>query len=241
MQSRRTKESGTLRKRRDSRLTRTVPLWDCRFASCLVLEQFSGQRYLPHRFGTASNTSGASSVRGCGWRVGTLNVHDKGRRIDTLLLPKLTGRATTVYLRQGRPQTTRRELFVRHRPPINAPAGPDIIRNAVCYAAERRGLEQRIPGTHIFRRTVACRMKGRLSRRLQICFAIAVSIPQLFMPKSIWPPSHASLCRGRGGAREPLEYALLVSMPILLIAAGRALRCGVMASDSSALRALPIG
>ena len=92
------------------------------------------------------------------WRAGTLYVHAKGKRIDVLPLPDATGRAITDYLRAGRPQTSRRELFVRHRPPHHAPAGMDIVRNAVRNAAARCGLERRIRGTHILRHTVACRM-----------------------------------------------------------------------------------
>lgn len=92
------------------------------------------------------------------WRAGTLHIHAKGKRVDILPLPEATGHAITDYLQAGRPQTNRRELFVRHRPPIHAPAGLDIVRNAVRYAAKRCGLEQRIHGTHILRHTVACRM-----------------------------------------------------------------------------------
>lgn len=92
------------------------------------------------------------------WRAGTLTVHTKGKRIDILPLPDTCGRAIVQYLQEGRPSTTRRELFVRHRPPINTPADPDIVRNAVRYAAKRCGLEQRINGTHILRHTLAARL-----------------------------------------------------------------------------------
>ena len=92
------------------------------------------------------------------WDAGTLHFCAKGKRIDILPLPDATGAAIMDYLRNGRPRTTRRELFVRHRPPNNAPADLDIIRNAVRYAAQRCGLEHRIRGTHILRHTVACRM-----------------------------------------------------------------------------------
>jgi site-specific recombinase XerD len=95
------------------------------------------------------------------WQAATLRIHAKGRRIDVLPLPAATGRAIAAYLQHGRPQTTRREIFVRHRPPINAPAGPDIVRNAVRYAAQRCGLERRVRGTHILRHTVACRLVQR--------------------------------------------------------------------------------
>jgi site-specific recombinase XerD len=92
------------------------------------------------------------------WRAGTLSIHAKGKRIDVLPLPAATARAIAAYLKDGRPVTSRRELFVRHRPPVNAPAGPDIVRNAVRYAAKRCGLEHRIRGTHILRHTLAGRL-----------------------------------------------------------------------------------
>jgi site-specific recombinase XerD len=92
------------------------------------------------------------------WRAGTLTLHGKGKRIDIVPLPRLTGQAIAAYLQYGRPQTARREIFVRHRPPMNAGAELDIVRNAVRYAAKRCGLQQRVRGTHVFRHTVACRM-----------------------------------------------------------------------------------
>lgn len=92
------------------------------------------------------------------WRAGTVCFHGKGKRIDILPLPRTTGLAISDYLRHGRPTTTRREVFVRHRPPVNAVANLDIVRNAMRYAAQRCGLQARIRGTHIFRRTAACRM-----------------------------------------------------------------------------------
>lgn len=92
------------------------------------------------------------------WRAGTLTIRSKGQRIDVLPLPHACGRAIAQYLQKGRPPTTRRDLFVRHRPPINAPADPDIVRNAVRNAAKRCGLEQRIHGTHILRHTLAGRL-----------------------------------------------------------------------------------
>jgi site-specific recombinase XerD len=95
------------------------------------------------------------------WRAGTLNIRAKGKHMDVLPLPKATGQAIVQYLQGGRPQTTRRELFVRHRPPVNAPADPDIVRNAVRNAARRCGLEQRVRGTHILRHTLA----GQLVQR----------------------------------------------------------------------------
>jgi len=92
------------------------------------------------------------------WRSGTLRIRGKATRVDMLPLPGTTARAIAAYLQDGRPATSRRELFVRHRPPVNGSAGPDIIRNAVRYAAKRCGLELRVRGTHILRHTLAGRL-----------------------------------------------------------------------------------
>lgn len=89
------------------------------------------------------------------WQAGTLTIRSKGKRINVMPLPESTGHAMAQYLLEDRPNTTRRELFVRHWPPVNASADPDIIRNAIRYAAKRCGLEHRIRGTHIFRHTLA--------------------------------------------------------------------------------------
>jgi site-specific recombinase XerD len=92
------------------------------------------------------------------WRNGTISIHGKARRVDVLPLPVKTGQALTTYLREVRPQTTVRELFVRSCASYDRPLTPLATRNAVLYAAERCGLGQQIGGTHIFRHTLAQRL-----------------------------------------------------------------------------------
>jgi site-specific recombinase XerD len=92
------------------------------------------------------------------WREGVMRITAKGQRIDVLPLPAVTGRAIADYLREGRPQTTYREIFVRHNAPRNVPAGVDLIRSTVRQAAVRCGLQDRIGGTHILRHTLAGRL-----------------------------------------------------------------------------------
>jgi integrase/recombinase XerD len=137
------------------------------------------------------------------WRAGTLTIHGKGKRIDILPLPQATGHAITDYVRDGRPQTTRREIFVRHRPPVNAAADLDLVRNAVRYAAKRCGLDHRIRGTHIMRHTVACRMVQRGAPFKEIADLLRhrsldtttiyakVDLPSLSRVALPWPGSHA--------------------------------------------------
>ena len=95
------------------------------------------------------------------WHEGTVRIRGKGRRVDLLPLPAVTGRALVEYLRRGRPVTSDRGLFVRHRPPVGKPVSPCIVRNAVRFAARRCGLGQCIHGPHILRHTVAKRLLQR--------------------------------------------------------------------------------
>jgi integrase/recombinase XerD len=69
------------------------------------------------------------------WQSGTIRIRGKGRRVDLLPLPTVTGRAIVAYLRAGRPHSAERELFLRHRPPVGKAATQCIVRNAVRVAA----------------------------------------------------------------------------------------------------------
>ena len=92
------------------------------------------------------------------WREGTLRIRGKGRRIDVLPLPQVTGIAIVDYLRNGRPATTSRALFIRHRPPLATSVTASIVRNAVRYAAKRCGLERCLNGPYPIRHSVAKRL-----------------------------------------------------------------------------------
>lgn len=98
------------------------------------------------------------------WATGTLTIHGKSRRADVLPLPRATGQAIVAYVRDGRPRSARREVFVRHRPPYERPTTPSIVRNAVRYAAARSGLTERVSGPHVLRHTLATRLVQRGSR-----------------------------------------------------------------------------
>jgi len=91
------------------------------------------------------------------WREGTVRIRGKGRRVDLLPLPPVTGRAIVAYLRAGRPRSDEGALFLRHRPPVGKPATRCIVRSAVRYAAARCGLEG-LSGPHMLRHTVATRL-----------------------------------------------------------------------------------
>jgi len=91
------------------------------------------------------------------WRAGTITLrHTKGRREDVLPLPATTGAAIAVYLKDGRPKTRNRAVFVRHVAPRDQPVGPDLVRKTIRQAYARAGLPY--TGSHLLRHTMANRL-----------------------------------------------------------------------------------
>jgi integrase len=91
------------------------------------------------------------------WRNGILHLdHSKSRRKGLLPLPDITGRAVVDYLRNGRPATTSRSLFVYHQAPLGCGVAISTVHNAICRAFTRANLPWK--GTHILRHTMATRM-----------------------------------------------------------------------------------
>ncbi len=94
------------------------------------------------------------------WRQSTLRIpRNKQRREHKLPLPNRLARAIINYLRRGRPTSSHREVFLRHRTPVGKPLRPGGVRWAM-----RRGYDQvgiRATGTHLLRRTFATRLHQR--------------------------------------------------------------------------------
>jgi integrase len=95
------------------------------------------------------------------WRHGliTLRQCKTGRPLTLPLLPDVAA-ALVAYLRAGRPVTTYRELFIRHRAPF-APFVATNNLNAIMRTALRRaGLAERAGrrGLYLFRHTLATRL-----------------------------------------------------------------------------------
>jgi len=134
------------------------------------------------------------------WRTNTLRiVGGKSRRDDTLPLPATLGRAISVYLRRGRPQTAERSIFIRHRAPVGLSVTPMIVRNAVLRAARRTGLGEIVTGTRILRQTAATLMVCRGASLKDVadvlrhrCFDTTaiytkVDLPRLAIVAMPWP------------------------------------------------------
>lgn len=94
------------------------------------------------------------------WRGGTLQLHwRKSRRGAVLPLPHVAGRAIVTYLRQERPRTDERRVFVQHLGPRR---GDSITSRAVTAVAVRAlgraQVQAPLLGAYVFRHTVASRM-----------------------------------------------------------------------------------
>ena len=93
------------------------------------------------------------------WRSGTLRItSSKSRCFSSLPLPEDVGKAIVSYLRNGRPPTAERHLFVSHHNRIGQPLQSDVIRNLVRKRFKQTGMKVPSGGTHILRHTVATHM-----------------------------------------------------------------------------------
>ena len=91
------------------------------------------------------------------WTDGTVSlVGTKVRRADVLPLPAATGHAIAAYLREERPQTSNRAIFVRHVAPYAEPLEKGVVRRAVLAGYRRCGWTR--TGVHVLRHSVASRL-----------------------------------------------------------------------------------
>ena len=96
------------------------------------------------------------------WRNGTIRIRSsKGRRTRLLPLSSRIGKATASYLKNGRPASSYRHVFLRHTLPVGYPAPRTLVRRAMCRAYERSGFPVNWTGTHILRHTAATRLLQR--------------------------------------------------------------------------------
>lgn len=112
------------------------------------------------RLGLRSQEVARLTLDDIDWRAGVLRLAaGKGRRIGVAPLPCEVGRAIVAYLRNGRPATGERRIFVCHHLTLGAPLCSTAVAAIVNRGFKRAGLAAR--GTHIFRHTVATRLIQR--------------------------------------------------------------------------------
>lgn len=90
------------------------------------------------------------------WRVGEMLVHGKGRRRAIMPLRKDVGSAIVDYLRNGRPTSTSRHLFLRVLAPHTGFASGCAVTMIAKQALDRAGVHGYAHhGAHIFRHSLA--------------------------------------------------------------------------------------
>lgn len=92
------------------------------------------------------------------WRAGELVVRGKGNVVDRLPLLPEVGDALARYLRDARPRTTSRRLFIRLCPPIGGLGGRGAVSTVVRGAVAQAGLHPAARGAHILRHSLGTRM-----------------------------------------------------------------------------------
>jgi site-specific recombinase XerD len=94
------------------------------------------------------------------WRGGTIRLRTrKTGRGAILPFPRDAGRAIVDYLRQERPSTDERRVFVQHLGRrIGEPISSGVVSAAVVRALRRAGIKSPIAGGYVFRHTLASRM-----------------------------------------------------------------------------------
>ena len=95
------------------------------------------------------------------WRRGVVTIRGgKGRRARELPLPAPLGRAIAAYLRDGRPSSADRHLFLRHTVPAGTPVPHTLIRGVFRRAYAAATGRPGSVGTHVLRHTAAARMRA---------------------------------------------------------------------------------
>jgi site-specific recombinase XerD len=94
------------------------------------------------------------------WRVGTLCLRERKTRRDAVLpLPRPTGRALVAYLREERPATDERRVFVQHNGARRGrPLSSNAVSAVVVRALRRAGVEPPLAGGYVLRHTLASRL-----------------------------------------------------------------------------------
>jgi integrase/recombinase XerD len=93
------------------------------------------------------------------WSGAVLSISPgKSRRTAQLPLPSDVGEAIAEYVRNGRPATTERHIFVTHYAPRGRVLGRNGAGTGIRRAFQRAGIDAPCKGPHSLRHTVASRM-----------------------------------------------------------------------------------
>lgn len=92
------------------------------------------------------------------WEAGYLTVRGKGDRSAQLPLPADVGKAIAAYLKNGRPRSKSRCVFLRGHAPAFSFKSSQAVSTLVRHALARAGIKCPRKGAHQFRHTLATEM-----------------------------------------------------------------------------------
>ncbi|MFN0191005.1 MAG: tyrosine-type recombinase/integrase [Aestuariivirga sp.] len=95
------------------------------------------------------------------WQQGWLRVHGKGRQERPLPMPHDVGEAIATYLKDGRPETTCRNVFLHSRAPYGALRSNGAVCQVVRRAIRRARIDVKVTGSHQLRHALAVDMLGQ--------------------------------------------------------------------------------
>jgi integrase/recombinase XerD len=113
------------------------------------------------RLGLRGGEVAALTLDDIDWEAGYISVCGKGGQRTQLPLPVDAGEAIAAYLKNGRPSTVNRRLFLRGRAPAVGFRGPVAISSLVMHALRRAGIDSPHKGAHLFRHSLATGMLGQ--------------------------------------------------------------------------------
>jgi integrase/recombinase XerD len=95
------------------------------------------------------------------WAAGTFSVRGKNGRRTEFPLPAEVGQAIVAYLQHGRPCSTSRRVFLRHKAPIRGFLNQCAIGSIVRHAIQRANIQAPTLGAHQFRHALATHLLQR--------------------------------------------------------------------------------
>lgn len=108
------------------------------------------------RLGLRANEVATLTLDDFDWRSGQVLINGKGRQRTPMPLPRDVGTAITDYLRDGRPKSGSRRLFLRDAAPHVGFATPGSIFKVANSALRRAGIKGLAHmGAHLFRHSLA--------------------------------------------------------------------------------------
>ena len=120
------------------------------------------------RLGLRAGEVVAMELDDINWRSGELTIRGKGQFYDRLPLPQDVGEALADYLRNDRPLSASRRVFIRIRAPHRGFKDSTALSTIVRRAVQKSGLNPPCKGAHLLRHSLATDMLRRGSSMKEI-------------------------------------------------------------------------